>query len=305
MRKTAHPASRRSGKFPSTTAVRWAVNVFRSTWPCIVIDSFWLSLLIKMTASAMIVVTASMLVERMGPLIGSLVATLPLSAGPNFLYLAIEHGPAFLAETARVGLQVSIGTAPFVLVYAFVAIRHNVVVSIVAGYFAWGATLALVRSLDPGIPATILANVAVYALCIVLGRRFLSGPLAAAAVRRGWDLPLRAVTVMGLVAAVVISGRLLGPAMAGVVAILPVVYSSLALILHPRIGGAATARVLVTGYPGLLGFGMAVATVSVTAIPFGSAAALTAGLCVAVIWNASILLLSRRNSRRRRIGEPA
>jgi hypothetical protein len=270
-----------------------------------VIDDFWLSLLMKMTASAMIVVTASILVERMGPLMGSLLATLPLSAGPNFAYLAIEHGPAFLAETARVGLQVNIGTAPFVLVYAFVAIRQNVFVSIVAGYLAWGATLFVVRSLDPGIPATILANVAVYGLCIVFGRRFLSGPLAVAAIRRWWDLPLRAATVMGLVAAVVISGRLLGPAVTGVVAILPVVYSSLALILHPRIGGAATARVLVTGYPGLLGFGAAVATVSVTAIPFGSALSLTAGLCVAVIWNAILLLLSRRPSRRKRIGEPA
>lgn len=253
----------------------------------------------------MIVVAASMLVERMGPLMGALLATLPLSAGPNFAYLAIEHGPAFLAETARVGLQVNIGTAPFVLVYAFVAIRRNVVVSILAGYVAWGMTLALVRSIDPGIPATILANVVIFALCIVLGRRFLSGPLAVATIRRWWDLPLRAATVMGLVAAVVISGRLLGPAVTGVVATLPVVYSSLALILHPRIGGAATARVLVTGYPGLLGFGMAVATVSVTAIPFGSVLSLTAGLCVAVIWNAVLLFLSRRRPRRKRIGEPA
>jgi hypothetical protein len=151
----------------------------------------------------------------------------------------------------------------------------------------------------------ILANVMIFALCTLLGRRFLSGPLAVAAIRRWWDLPLRAATVMALVAAVVISGRLLGPEVTGVVATLPVIYSSLALILHPRIGGAATARVLVTGFPGLLGFGMAVATVSVTAIPFGSALALTAGLCVAVIWNAILLLISRRREPRKRIGEQA
>ncbi len=269
------------------------------------IDPFWLSLLMKMTASALIVVTASILVERMGPLIGSLLATLPLSAGPNFAYLAMEHGPAFLAETARIGLQVNVGTAPFVLVYAVVAMRFNVFASLFAGYLAWGVTLAVVRDIDPSIPAAILSNVAIYAACFLLGRRFLLGPLAAAAIRRWWDLPLRAATVMGLVAAVVISGRLLGPGVTGVVAILPVVFTSLALILHPRIGGPATARVLVTGFPGLLGFGMAVATVSVTAIPFGSALSLTAGLCVAVIWNAILLLLSRLRRRRATIGDPA
>jgi hypothetical protein len=91
----------------------------------------------------------------------------------------------------------------------------------------------------------------------------------------------------------------------GVVAILPIVFTSLALILHPRIGGPATARVLVTGFPGLLGFGMAVATVSVTAIPFGSTLALTAGLGVAVIWNGTLLLLSRLRRRRTTIGDPA
>jgi hypothetical protein len=262
-----------------------------------VIDPFWLSLLMKMTASALIVVTASVVVERLGPLVGSLLATLPLSAGGNFVYLAMEHGAAFLAETARIGLQVNIGTAPFVLVYAFAALRCNVFLSLLAGYLAWGATLAVTRHLDPGIGATILANVVVYASCMLLGRRFLSGPLAVAAPRRWWDLPLRVATVMGLVAAVVLSGRLLGPAVTGIVAILPVVFTSLALILHPRLGGPTTARVLVTGYPGLLGFGMAVATVSVTAIPFGSVYALTAGLGVAVIWNASILLFSRLRKR--------
>ncbi len=271
----------------------------------LVIDPFWLTLLMKMTMSAIIVVTASVVVERMGPLVGTLIATLPLSAGPNYAYLAIEHGAAFLAEAARVGLQVNVGTAPFVLFYAIAAMRMNVLASLLSGYVAWGATLAVTRSIDPGIAAAIAANVAVYALCILLGRRFLAGPLPVAAIRRWWDLPLRVATVMGLVAAVVISGRLLGATVAGVVAVLPVVFTSLALILHPRLGGPTTARVLVTGYPGLLGFGMAVATVSVTAIPFGSVIGLTAGLAVAVIWNATLLLLSRLRRRRDTLGDPA
>ena len=60
-------------------------------------DPFWLALLLKMSASALLVVTASLVVERSGPLAGALIATLPLSAGPNYAYLALDHGPVFLA----------------------------------------------------------------------------------------------------------------------------------------------------------------------------------------------------------------
>ena len=46
-------------------------------------EQLWLTLPIKMAASALIVVTASLLVERSGPVVGALIATLPISAGPG------------------------------------------------------------------------------------------------------------------------------------------------------------------------------------------------------------------------------
>jgi hypothetical protein len=50
--------------------------------------------------------------------------------------------------------------------------------------------------------------------------------------------------VATLVAAVVtLSGRV-GPAVSGVIALFPVVFSSMMLILHPRIGGPAAAAVI-------------------------------------------------------------
>ena len=43
---------------------------------------FWLALLLKMAVTAAFVVAAAMVTERVGPVIGARVATLPIAAGP-------------------------------------------------------------------------------------------------------------------------------------------------------------------------------------------------------------------------------
>ena len=43
--------------------------------------SFWLELALKMAMTAVIVVTASIVVERSGPFIGAMIAALPTAAG--------------------------------------------------------------------------------------------------------------------------------------------------------------------------------------------------------------------------------
>ena len=55
------------------------------------------------------------------------------------------------------------------------------------------------------------------------------------------------------------------------IALFPVVFSSMMLILHPRIGGPPTAAVIANGGWGLLGFGVAIAVLHVAALRFGSA----------------------------------
>ena len=71
------------------------------------------------------------------------------------------------------------------------------------------------------------------------------------------DIPLRAALVATLVATVVTLSRWVGPTISGIIALFPVVYSSLMLILQPRIGGPATAAVIANGSWGLIGFAIA------------------------------------------------
>ena len=52
---------------------------------------FWLELATKMAVTAAFLVAATAIAERAGPLVGGLVATLPISAGPVYLFLALDR----------------------------------------------------------------------------------------------------------------------------------------------------------------------------------------------------------------------
>ncbi len=82
---------------------------------------------------------------------------------------------------------------------------------------------------------------------------------------------MRAALVATLVATVVTASGWVGPKVSGIIALFPVVFTSMMLILHPRIGGPPTAAVIANSAGGLMGFGIAIAVINVAALRFGSA----------------------------------
>src|SRR5438874_12505016 len=69
--------------------------------------AFALSLGARMAFAAAFVVAASIITERSGPAIGALIATLPVSAGPSYIFLAIDHDDAFIAQSALASLPMN------------------------------------------------------------------------------------------------------------------------------------------------------------------------------------------------------
>ena len=251
-----------------------------------------------MAASAAVVVAASRLVERAGPFLGAMIATLPISAGPAYVFLAAEQGPAFIAQSSLASLAVNAATAMFILVYVRLA-RRGMPVSLTAALLAWLAVAAIVTQISWGLLGAAAVNAVAFAGCLLLTRHgVLVPPSRLSAPQRRWDIPARAVGVMLVVAAVVVAARTLGPKVAGVAALFPVVLTSLAAVLHPRLGGAATAAVLVNAVPGMLGFTVGLAVLHVSAVPLGSAAALTLALGVCVSWNLALIVLRRLRTAR-------
>jgi hypothetical protein len=257
---------------------------------------FLLSLALRMAVSAAFVVAASMITERAGPVIGALVATLPISGGPSYIFLAMDHGADFVAKAAVTSLPVNAVTIVISLIYAIIAQRASMPTSLAVMLGAWLAGVLLVKQFEWTILGGILLNVAVLATCLPFARRYTHAKMPLIA-RRWYDVPLRAAVVATLVATVVTASFRVGPSVSGVLALFPAVYTSFVLILHPRIGGPATAAVFANGMWGLIGFGLGVLTLCIAPPLVGSAAGLSLALAACVTWNLGLWAYGRARLR--------
>src|SRR5580765_8346641 len=108
--------------------------------------TFLLSLGLRMAIAAAFVVSASIATERSGPVIGALVATLPISAGPSYVFLALDHDAAFIAEGALASLPINAATLFLGLTYAILAQRHGALLSCFTAVAVWITLAAIIRS---------------------------------------------------------------------------------------------------------------------------------------------------------------
>src|SRR3954464_8449613 len=106
---------------------------------------FILTLGVRMAVAAAFVVSASIVTERAGAVIGALVATLPISAGPSYVFLALDHDAAFIAEGALASLPINAATLFFGLTYVVLAQRRDALVSFAGAAAVWLALAALSR----------------------------------------------------------------------------------------------------------------------------------------------------------------
>jgi hypothetical protein len=254
---------------------------------------FTFTLIVKMAVTAGFLVAATLIAERAGPLVGGLVATLPISAGPAYIFLALDHPPAFLADGALFSLVFNAVNTIFALIYALLAQRRSLAVSLSGALGAW-AMFALTLPLLPWTLAGATAmNVVVIALALRITRRLRH--FRAPHVQARWhELLLRAAAVALLVGTVVTLSFHIGPAASGVLAVFPIVFTSVIFIMHRRVGGPATAAVMANAILGVTGFGLACIALHVTAVPLGAAVSLLLALAISVGWGILIYLLRKQ-----------
>lgn len=250
-------------------------------------------LVVKMAVTAAFLVAATLIAERAGPLIGGLVATLPISAGPAYVFLALDHSAHFIADSALTSLVVNAATTVFALVYALLAQKRSLFVSLSCAFAVWFALVLTLRPLPWTLAGAVILNVVVIALALWITRALRN--LRAPSVRARWyELALRAVLVALLIGALVTLSFRIGPTGSGVLAVFPIVLSSIIFILHRRVGGPATAAVMANAILGLIGFAFAGLTLHVAAVPFGSALALLLALGVSFGWGILIFILRKQ-----------
>jgi hypothetical protein len=260
-------------------------------------DPLWVSLLIKIAATASVVVAASVVAERVGPFWGALIACLPVSAGPAYVLLALQTDAAFIRTSALASVAGNAATGLFVLVLHLSAARRGFLVSLSAAIAAWLAAILCIRATGPWQPAGgVLLNILVYggALRLARSEAVVAGSAAPA---RWFELPLRALTVGLLVAGTVTISRAIGPGATGLAVAFPISMTSLSIVLYRRLGGQAVAQVMANSLKAMPGLGLALLTLAATAERLGVAMALLLALAVSLGWSLGLMALRARSRR--------
>jgi hypothetical protein len=260
----------------------------------------WAVLGLRMLLVASFVVLVAVLAEKLGPFLGAMVASLPLYTGPVYLMLALEHDGAWFLQATLGSIAICGATPVFALVYCILARTRGVAISVSGALLAWLALAIALQANTWTLPEALLFVAPIYVVAVLLAQGFTRGIAPARAERRWFDLGLRAVLVSICSTMTVKIGALLPPQASGILSVAPILMTSIALVLHPRVGGRATAALFAHTLSGLVGMVIAFAVVHLAIVPVGLPMALLSGLAVTVAWNLLLIALKSAWGARRK-----
>lgn len=214
-------------------------------------------LLVRMAATAFVVVGVAMAVGRLGPVVGGALAGLPIVLGPGFFFLIMQAPPEFAANAAVYSLFSLCATQMFLLAYIAAAERAGPLISLLGALAAWGAATALFRLFPP----QAFVGIAIFAFITVasrkLGATLVRGTTKRARADNFGLLLLRGILAGLLVAAVTTAAHQLGAVASGLLLAFPIGYTVLSITIHEQFGAqmaVATLHSAIFGTISLAGF---------------------------------------------------
>ena len=256
---------------------------------------FWLPMLVRALATALLVMCAASLAEALGPFWGALIASLPVSFGPSYLFLSMQHDRDFLAASALSSFAANAATGLFLIVYGFQAREAPLWRSLGVACAVWLAGSVATRQIDWTPAAALVLNLMVFGIGFYLldPADAVATGVNPAARRRWYDIPLRGLAIAAFVSVVVITSSALGAQATGVAAVFPVSLISVIVIVHPRLGGMAGSRLAANALRGMLGFGVMLLVLHLTIRPLGITGALPLALLVSAAWSGGLMIWRR------------
>jgi hypothetical protein len=245
------------------------------------LDGFWLPLLIKIAATVSVVLVASYAAERGGPFWGGLICGVPIASGPAYVMLALHADSAFVAQSALSSYAGTAAATLFILAVVRLAPRWSILPTLAGAVATWLIAILLIR-LVAWTPLTAsLANIAALTIGWLLSRDAITGVAVPSTRRSRLDLPLTALSIGLLVAGVVTVSQVIGPSLTGIALVFPISLLSFTLVIHRRLGGPAAAATMANAMRAMPGFALALLVLTVLA-PVDVTLALVAGLAASL-----------------------
>jgi hypothetical protein len=208
----------------------------------------------------------------------------------------VEQPPQFIAAGAIGTVAITGAVSVFALVYTLLAQQYGLISSLGAATMVWFALVYAFRSFDwtPFGAAAVCA--VIFAITIPLSWRYRTAGRPIKFVRNRFDIPLRALAVAVVVAAVTTASSVIGPFASGMLALFPIILGSSIAIIHPRIGGKAAASMAAHAQVFLIGIALGGVALHYLIAPIGVWLALLVALCVCLVWSGGFFLFRRRTA---------
>lgn len=239
-------------------------------------------MLLRLLITPLAVLAASAAQRRFGPAVGGHVVALPLTTGPFLLLLGLRDGGPTVAHAAGGVVIGELSVLAFCAAYAVLAGRVDVRSALATSLLAALAAAAFAAE-GKNVPVWAGA-VLVSAGCVGFAANRRPPAVAAATSRpgRAWEVPVRMVLTTSVVATLLALSSVLGPALAGVLATLPVILSVMVPATHLADGPDAAAAVARGTLVTLPATTVGVTAVALTLVPYGPVVAAVAGLVTLV-----------------------
>ncbi|GHE20512.1 hypothetical protein [Halomonas urumqiensis] len=220
-------------------------------------------LLVKLVATAVVVIGVSVAVGKLGPRLGGIIAGTPIVLGPGYFFMLQERPAAFIESAALSTLHALVATLLFSICFVVSAHRMGALASLGLATLCW-IPAALLFSLMPG---GVLVAVLMYGVVLLVAeavKRALKLNQPVVVATSGWfDLLLRGLLAGVLVSVATTLAARSGPLLSGMLVGFPVGLFTIGWTLHQRYGAdvaRATVSAAQQGMLSLVAFGVVTAT---------------------------------------------
>jgi hypothetical protein len=198
-------------------------------------------LALKLVLAPVIIGSASLAGRRWGPVVSGWIVGMPLTSGPVIFFVALSHDAAFAADAALGVISGGLSLASYALTYAWLARRFRWTIALLGSFLVFGLITTFLQNMTlPLLPMFLIVCAA-----IVLALHFMpKDPVEAGETKLGkWDIPSRILIGTSFILLITGSASLLGPRLTGLLTMIPLYVTILAIFAHRQQGPAAAAHV--------------------------------------------------------------
>jgi len=199
-------------------------------------------LVLKLIMAPVIIGSASLAGRKWGPAVSGWIVGMPLTSGPVVFFLALSHDVTFAANAVLGVVSGGLSLIAYALTYAWLATRFRWYAALGGGFIVFSISTTLLQNITlPLIPIFLIVCAA-----IVLGLRLMpNDSVEEGETKLGkWDIPSRILIGTSFILLITGGASFIGPRLTGLLTMIPLYVTILAIFAHRHQGSAAAAHVL-------------------------------------------------------------